>query len=360
MKYWISPSGIDLTLEEKLRAAGLKPFSEANNDIDIDAQEILLIYSAPDQALNKRRVEDNTAVTVNDMLILYDKTLSLSNRYRKSSSGWRLNLLDTTSICRFCNDETPQLDNIKFPSIQPLAGLLTQEIIKREPKINDIYLDLELRSCLFGLEADSRYLHRLNDASLTDLVLMDWWEANIDREAFHEEVMNNLAQLTQIQNDFDTLVVEIDELRQSRIKQRTTSTLRLKENKDLKSKIDLITEENKDLKSKIDPISEENKDLKSKIDLITEENKDLKSEINLLTKENSKLVESTENILSRRALEKDVQASEQNRGDGLIKQAKMEGNDSTASIKSAATDRKTIFSFMLGRKLINIANRNPK
>lgn len=331
MKYWISPSGIDLKLEEKLKAAGLKPFSQANNDID--AQEILLIYSAPDQVLNKRRVEDNTAVSVNDMLILYEKTLSLSDRYRKSSSGWRLNLLDITSICRFCNNETPQLDNItKFPSIQPLAGLLTQQIIKREPKIIDIYLDLELRSCLFGLEADSRYLHRLNDGSLTDLVLMDWWEANIDREAFYEEVMNNLAQLTQIQNDYDSLVVEIDELRQSRIKQRTTSTLRLKENKDLKSKINLLTKENKDLKSKID----------------------------LITKENSKLVESTKNILSRSTPEEDIQISEKYGSDRLIKQAKMEGSDSITSIKSATTGRKAIFPFSYARRLTNILNRNPK
>ncbi len=333
MQYWIAPSGIKSTLEEKLKSAGLKPFSQANVDINVDAQEILLIYSAPDQILNRKRVEDSTATSISDMLVLYEKTLSLSKRYRRSSSDWRLDLLDTTSICRFCNNETPHLDNItNFPNIPPLAGLLTQEIIKREHKIIEIYLDLELRSCLFGLEADSRYLHRLNDGSLTDLVLMDWWESNIDREAFYEEVMNNLAQLTQIQNDYDSLVAEIDELRKSRIKQRTNSTLRLKENKGLKSKIDLLTKENKDLKFKID----------------------------LLTKKNSKSVESTKNTLSRSTPEEDVQASEQNRSDRLINQAEMESSDSTTSIKSEAAGQKNIFPFIFARRLINIANRNPK
>ena len=319
MQYWIAPSGIKSTLEEKLKSAGLKPFSQANVDINLDDQEILLIYSAPDQILNRKRVEDSTATSISDMLILYEKTLSLSKRYRRSSSDWRLELLDTTSICRFCNNETPHLDNItNFPNIPPLAGLLTQEIIKKEPKIIDIYLDLELKSCLFGLKADSGYLQRLNNSSLTDLALMDWWEINIDREAFHEEVMNNLAQLTQIQNDYDSLVVEMDELRQSRIKLRENSTLRLKENKDLKSKIDL------------------------------------------LTKENSKLVRSNQKVLSRSTLEEDVQASEKNRSDSLIKQENMVGYDSTNSIKSAARRRKTISPFMFARRLINIVNKNPK
>ena len=251
MQYWISPSSINSSLEEKLKAAGLKPLSQAN--VDVDPREILLIYSTPDQVLKNKRLEESTAMPSNDLLNLYEKTLSLSKRYRKSSSSWRLNLLDITSICRLCNNENPQLEKTtQFPSISPLAGLLTLEIIKKEPKIVDIYLDIELSSCLFGLEADSSYLQRLKDGSLTDLVLMDWWEMNIDREASYEEVVNNLAQLTQIQDDYDHIVVEIDELRRLLIKQRATNTVRLKKNKELKSQINLLTIENKDLKSKIE------------------------------------------------------------------------------------------------------------
>lgn len=301
MQYWISPSSINSSLEEKLKAAGLKPLSQAN--VDVDPREILLIYSTPDQVLKNKRLEESTAMPSNDLLNLYEKTLSLSKRYRKSSSSWRLNLLDITSICRLCNNENPQLEKTtQFPSISPLAGLLTLEIIKKEPKIVDIYLDIELSSCLFGLEADSSYLQRLKDGSLTDLVLMDWWETNIDREASYEEVINNLAQLTQIQDDYDHLVVEIGELRQSRIKQRENSALRSKENKELKSKIDLLTNEIKEFKSQIDLLINENKELKSKI----------------------------------------------------------EDNESNTSSKSANNDRSTSFPVMLAKRFIDIRNRKPQ
>lgn len=329
MQYWISPSSIHSSLEEKLEAAGLKPLSHAH--FDVNPQEILLIYSAPDQVLTKRRLDEGTAISSDDVLMLYEQILTLSRKYRRSSSSWRLNLLDTTSICRLCNSEDPQLEkSTEFPIISPLAGLLTLEIIKKKPKIIDIYLDLELSSCLFGLEADSRYLQRLNAGSLTDLVLMDWWETNIDREASYEEVTNNLTQLTQIQNDYDRLVVEIDNLSKSLIKQRSTSALRSKENKDYKSKIDLLIKENKEYKSKN----------------------------NLLIKENKGLIESLNAMIPGSTLEENIQASKQKRDDKPVKKSKVEGDESTNSIEKANTDRSTSFPFVLAKKLINITNRN--
>ncbi len=246
MQYWISPSSIHSSLEEKLKAADLKPFSQANNDID--PQEILLIYSTPDQVLKKRRLDESTAVSSNDLLILYEKTLSLSTRYKKSASSWRLNLLDTTSICRLCNNENPQLEKItQFPSISPLAGLLTLEIIKKEPKIADIYLDLELSSCLFGLDADSSYLQRLNDGSSTDLVLMDWWETNLDREASFEELENSLNQLAQIQDNYECLVGENERLQNTLIKQKSKNVLLLEENKELRRQLQVTYDDKKRL-----------------------------------------------------------------------------------------------------------------
>ena len=316
MQYWISPSSIHLSLEEKLEAAGLKPLSQAN--VDIDPREILLIYSTPDQVLEKRRIDESTAISSNDLLTLYENTLSLSKKYRKIASSWRLNLLDTTSICRLCNNENPLLDkNIQLPSISPLAGLMTSEIIKKEPKVVDIYLDLELSSYLFGLDADSSYLQRLNACSLIDLSLMDWWEMNLDREASYEEVVNNLAQLTQIQNDYDRLVVEIDELRQSLIRQRATSTLRSKENKDLKSKVNLLAKEKKELSQSMD-------------------------------------------IMMSKYTTEDIKGSKQNRNHQLVKQSKIEGYESTTSIKSANNDRSTSLPVMLAKRFINIRNRNTQ
>ena len=236
MQYWYSPTDILSSLQEKLAKTGLKQLTSVNSDHK--AQNVLLIYSAPNQVLEQKRLEESTATTSSDICMYYEKLSSLSAKYKNISSSWRLNMLDTTSIRRLCNDETPQLDkSIKFPSLKPLPSLLTLEIARKEPKIIEIYLDLELKSNLFGLEADSNYLQRLSQGSLTDLALMDWWEVNLDREASFEEVENSLNQLTQIQSNYECLMRENERLQKSLRKQRAKNALLVEENKELKESL---------------------------------------------------------------------------------------------------------------------------
>ena len=191
MQYWYSTTNILSSLKDKLAKAGLKPLTSVNSDNE--PQNVLLIYSAPNQVLEQKRLEESTATTCNEIRAYYEELSLLSAKYKNISSSWRLNSLDSTSILRLCNGENPQLDkSINFPSPKPLSSLLSLEIAKKEPRIIDIYLDLELKSYLFGHEADSNYLQRLSQGSLTDLALMDWWEVNLDREASFEEVENSL------------------------------------------------------------------------------------------------------------------------------------------------------------------------
>ena len=233
MQYWYSPTDILSSLQEKLAKTGLKQLTSVNSDHK--AQNVLLIYSAPNQVLEQKRLEESTATTSSDICMYYEKLSSLSAKYKNISSSWRLNMLDTTSIRRLCNDETPQLDkSIKFPSLKPLPSLLTLEIARKEPKIIEIYLDLELKSNLFGLEADSNYLQRLRQGSLIDLALMDWWEVNIDREASFEEVRNSLNQLAQIQSDYESLMEDNKRLQKLLKRQKSKNTLLLEENKELR------------------------------------------------------------------------------------------------------------------------------
>lgn len=236
MQYWYSTTNILSSLKDKLAKAGLKPLSSANPDFE--SQNVLLIYSAPNQVLEQKRLEESTAPTCNEIRAYYEELSILSAKYKNISSSWRLNSLDITSIIRLCNGENPQLDkSIDFPSPKPLSSLLTHEIAKKEPRIVDIYLDLELKSYLFGLEADSNYLQRLSQGSLTDLALMDWWEVNLDREASFEEVENSLNQLTQIQSNYECLMRENERLQKSLRKQRAKNALLVKENKELKESL---------------------------------------------------------------------------------------------------------------------------
>ena len=236
MQYWYSTTNILSSLRDKLAKAGLKPLTSVNSDNE--SQNVLLIYSAPNQVLEQKRLEESTATTCNEIRAYYEELSILSAKYKNISSSWRLNSLDSTSIIRLCNGENPQLDrSINFPSPKPLSSLLSLEIARKEPRIVDIYLDLELKSYLFGLEADSNYLQRLSQGSLTDLALMDWWEVNLDREASFEEVENSLNQLTQIQSNYECLMRENERLQKSLRKQRAKNALLVEENKELKESL---------------------------------------------------------------------------------------------------------------------------
>ena len=233
MQYWYSTTNILSSLKDKLAKAGLKPLTSVNSDNE--PQNVLLIYSAPNQVLEQKRLEESTATTCNEIRAYYEELSLLSAKYKNISSSWRLNSLDSTSIIRLCNGENPLLDkSINFPSPKSLSSLLSLEIARKEPRIIDIYLDLELKSCLFGLEADSNYLQRLSQGSLIDLALMDWWEVNLDREASFEEVKNNLNQLAQIQDNYEYLARENERLQKSLRKQRAKYALLVEENKELK------------------------------------------------------------------------------------------------------------------------------
>ena len=233
MQYWYSTTNILSSLRDKLAKAGLKPLTSVNSDNE--PQNVLLIYSAPNQVLEQKRLEESTATTCNEIRAYYEELSLLSAKYKNISSSWRLNSLDSTSIIRLCNGENPLLDkSINFPSPKSLSSLLSLEIARKEPRIIDIYLDLELKSHLFGLEADSNYLQRLSQGSLIDLALMDWWEVNLDREASFEEVKNNLNQLAQIQDNYEYLVRENERLQKSLRKQRAKYALLVEENKELK------------------------------------------------------------------------------------------------------------------------------
>ena len=232
MQYWYSISNISASLQDKLAKAGLKPLSSAIPGIE--TQNVLLIYSAPNQVLEQKRLEESTATKCDEIHVHYEELSLLSLKYKNISSSWRLNLLDSTSIRRLCNGENPQLDkSTNFPSLKPLTSLLTLAIAKKEPRIIDIYLDLELKSCLFGLEADSNYIQRLSQGSSIDQVLIDWWEVNLDREASFEEVRNSLNQLAQIQNDYESLIEDNERLKDLLRKQKSKNTLLLEEVKKL-------------------------------------------------------------------------------------------------------------------------------
>ena len=221
MHYWCSANAIHASLQNKLQGAGLLPISSKKTR-EVNANEVLFIYSPPHKALEKLYATESTAIKSIDILRIYSEADELAKKYRNCACDLRLNALDNTSINRLRNHENPQIAASLYTStIKPLTGLVTWRLLTEEPKILDIYLNLELNSILFGLEPDINYIQRLKKVSSIDMILGDWSEIkNLDREASLEEVSTNLTRLLQIQGEYDQLFVQNKKLLKIIKKQR--------------------------------------------------------------------------------------------------------------------------------------------
>ena len=213
MQYWCSANAIDATLQNKLKSAGLLPIN-GKKIRDLNANEVLFIYSPPHKVLEKLYACESTAIKSVDISRMYSEAEELAKMCRNCACDWRLNALDSTSINRLHNNEKPRVDTSLYTStIKPLTGLVTWRLLTEEPKILDIYLNLELNSILFGLEPDSNYIQRLEKVSSIDMILSDWSEIrNLDREASLEEVSTNLTRILQIQEEYDQLFIQNKQL----------------------------------------------------------------------------------------------------------------------------------------------------
>ena len=208
MKHWYSAIEVAPELEDKLKAAGLEAAPQAACE-ELNPSEILLIYNPPDQLIEQWRANEDTPVQISDLRHIFQQLSHLRTQGARCAASWRLNVLDSTSLLRFIQNQKPCLDLMTpYPEASPIAALITLEIFNESPEILDQYLNLELHAALFGLMPDSDYIQRLQPRILADLLLTDWWQVNSARECSHEQAESNLFRMQQIQEDFDKLLKE--------------------------------------------------------------------------------------------------------------------------------------------------------
>ena len=208
MKHWCSALDVAPGLKEKLTAAGLEAAQLADVE-ELDASELLLIYSPPDQLLEQWRTREDTPVQSSDLRQIFQQQFLCTKQGARCAASWRLNHLDTTSLLRLIQRQQPRLDlSTPHPEASPIASLITLQLLKESPDVLENYLNLELHAELFGLQPDSDYIQRLQTRSLTDLLLTDWWQVNAERECSREQADSNLLRMQQVQNDFDRILQE--------------------------------------------------------------------------------------------------------------------------------------------------------
>lgn len=215
-------------LRDKLNAVGLTPLT-LDQAQEHDPSELLLIYDSPDQLIAQWRKEQDTPPTLALIENIYEQLSSMSEYIDKCAASWRLDRLDTTSIKRYCHGISPTLDNETVaPEPTPMSSYIILKILQESPLILERYLNLEQKSQLFGLEADSHYLERLQSRSLADLILVDWWLVNQERECSREQATMNLLRAEQVQSDYDELIDKLDSAKTLMNKQNQLSLELLK------------------------------------------------------------------------------------------------------------------------------------
>ena len=206
MKHWYSAIEVAPELEDKLKAAGLKAAPQAACE-ELNPSEILLIYNPPDQLIEQWRANEDTPVQISDLRHIFQQLSQLRTQGARCAASWRLNVLDSTSLLRFIQNQKPCLERMTpYPEASPIAGLIALQIMNESPEILNHYLNIELHAELFGLLPDSDYIQRLQPRTLADLLLTDWWQVNTERECSREQANASLFRMQQIQKDFDQLL----------------------------------------------------------------------------------------------------------------------------------------------------------
>ena len=213
MRHWCSAVAPEQSLRDSLDAVGLEALP-IENAADHCGNDILLIYSSPDQLLQQWRDNQDTPPSKETIQQIFQTLSQLSVTIETCAASWRLNQLDRTSLLRLIRKEQPFLDqSTLFPEANPLASLITLNLLQEIPEIFEHYLNLELRSKLFGLEADVDYLNRLRSRSIAELTLTDWWQVNPERECSQEQATANLLRMQQLQKDYEQILLDQDDAR---------------------------------------------------------------------------------------------------------------------------------------------------
>lgn len=213
MRHWCSAVAPEPGLRDTLDAVGLEALP-IENAADHCGDDILLIYSSPDQLLQQWRDNQDTPPSNETVEKIFQTLFQLSDTIEMCAASWRLTQLDRTSLLRLIRKEQPFLDqSTLFPEANPLASLITLNLLRESPEILDHYMNLELKSKLFGLEADVDYLNRLRSRSIAELTLIDWWQVNPERECSREQATANLLRMQQLQKQYEQVLRDQDDAR---------------------------------------------------------------------------------------------------------------------------------------------------
>ena len=199
MSLWFSPFPLQPGLEQRLEVCGWAAWRQDPDDLPQDA---LLLYATPDQLL----ADSASSLGLDDLLLGYQHVLSHCTQHRLLST-WRL---------QACTDDQLRAglpspaEALAWPAADPLAALITKQVLDAHPTLLDAYLDLELKADLLGGEPDSRYRKRLMGDLQPNALLQAWRQPS----AISAELSEAEQKLTEAQEEAELTLLQLHQVQE--------------------------------------------------------------------------------------------------------------------------------------------------
>ena len=181
---WSSPFPLDSDLRDRLEAWGLQ---QHKGDPERVEGALLLIYRHPASILEHWHQSDARPLRSNTLQKSYEQLL-LQRAHGHLVADWRLRGVDPDQLMAWLQGGQPPLSISSPPKIAPLARIVLLELLRAAPGLEPSYLNLELHAELFGTEAESDMVRRLQHRDDADDLLRDWCSSSrADRGWSHDD-----------------------------------------------------------------------------------------------------------------------------------------------------------------------------
>jgi hypothetical protein len=213
MPWWTSPLPVTESLNAHLQEAGLHRLpAEPEARLPVNT---LVVYASPDSVLSPALESMEAPPDLNHWLACYRQVQAFSSEY-PVIAAWRLEAMSPSAIARWLEGQPVASLERKIPTPEPFHAMVASCLLAASPKLEEVYLDLEMNTELAGSEPDLEYWQRLRTAASDSQPMLEiWWRSQ--RQEREIDVLT--ARLNQ-------LCLERDKLRQENqdIKQETAIT----------------------------------------------------------------------------------------------------------------------------------------
>ena len=118
-------------------------------------------------------------------------------------ADWRLRGGDPDQLMAWLQGGPTPLSISSIPDISPLTRVVLLELFRAAPGLEQIYLNLELQAELFGTDAESDLVRRLQHRDDADALLQDWCSSSRAQQGWdHDD-----ERLIRLENDLEHYVL---------------------------------------------------------------------------------------------------------------------------------------------------------